>query len=531
MACTEHSTLGNASLQITSDNTTTECDLPIIEPRGSTTRSSGDSNIAIDANGLSKAYTLYPSPRAQILDMVGFYRLGLRRRPDFPHHSALNGIDLRIERGERVGLIGRNGAGKTTLLKIITGAAEPDAGSLVVNGNVQALMQAGLGFHPEFSGRENIHAALQYSGFGTHERRLAEDDIIAFCELGEYLQQPLKTYSLGMQSRLQFACATAIKPEILIVDEILGAGDAYFAVKSSQRMEMLTKSGCTLLLVSHSMQQVIQFCERCLWIDAGRIVQDGKVRDVATKYEQFMFDISKGLRDGEVVTKSSRSFAKSTGKPDAAGSERTSEEALSTDKSASVSGHVDGDRSSPTKPIPEWYRGQLATQMGLDAKEAQAASSTSGWVNDSRLRIVGANLTAKEGKSNRHFIVGDPLTLEITIEAQVDGQFECWFVALIYSDDGRPLARHVSEKKALQLSARSRTKAQLHYDELRLGAGEYHASVAIYKRWNPSDRTTANWYEILNRSVEFRVDAVTEFDPSLFHHPASWSFTNEGLEP
>jgi lipopolysaccharide transport system ATP-binding protein len=464
------------------------------------------------------------------MDLLGLYRLLHRRRPSFAQHAALNGINLTISRGERVGIIGRNGAGKTTLLKLITRAAEPSSGYLTVNGDVQALMQVGLGFHPEFTGRENIRASLLYSGFTAEERRWAEEDIIFFCELGEYLEQPLKTYSLGMQSRLQFACATAVKPEILIVDEILGAGDAYFSVKSSQRMELLTKSGCTLLLVSHSMQQVIQFCERCLWIDAGRIVQDGNARDVATKYEQFMFDISKGLRGGEVVTEPSRPFAKSTGKPGAVGSERTSEETLSTDKPAAVADCDEGDQDPPRRPIPDWFRGQLATQMGPDAEEIQAASSTSGWVNDSRLRIVGANLIAKKGKNNRHFVVGDPLTLEITIEAQVDGQFDCWFVALIYSDDGKPLARHVSEKKALQLSALSRTKAQLHYDELRLGTGEYHASVAIYKQWNPSDRTAANWYEILNRSIEFRVDAVAEYDPSLFHHPASWCFTNEEPE-
>ena len=227
--------------------------------------------------------------------MLGLHRLRFRKKPEYPKHTALRSIDLTIHEGEKIGIIGRNGSGKTTLLKLISRNTTPTGGVLNVQGNVQALMQVGLGFHPEFTGRANINAALIYQNYSPAERKAVEDDIIDFCELGDFIDQPLKTYSLGMQARIQFACATAIKPEILIVDEILGAGDAYFSVKSSNRMEKLTQTGCTLLLVSHSMTQILQFCDRCIWIDNGIVLRDGPAKNVIVEYEAYMYKLSKGL--------------------------------------------------------------------------------------------------------------------------------------------------------------------------------------------------------------------------------------------
>lgn len=477
--------------------------------------------MVIEARQLTKSYTLYPNATAQLMDLLGIYRLLPWRQPSYGTHTALSAVDLTIREGERVGVIGRNGAGKTTLLKLITQSAEPSGGTLAVKGNVQALMQVGLGFHPEFTGRENIRASLLYSGLTSEERQEAKADIIEFCELGDYLDQPVKTYSLGMQSRLQFACATAIKPEILIVDEILGAGDAYFSVKSSKRMERLTKSGCTLLLVSHSMAQILQFCHRCIWIDGGKVVRDGPAKDVVVEYEGFMYELSKGLEpklkkpvpaSGNAA--SATSPTEMTDRPPAAALEHPEPKEES------------AETQELSKDIPDWYLSTLTQQMS-DAEtgdnDDQAESNTGErWVNDSRIRIFKARVLGPSGKPQFTFKSLESMRIEITVEASEDGTFDCWFVALLYSSDGKPVVRHVSKKAVCPLKSGQRTVATIVYDELLLGTGEYHASVAVYRDWNPADRITPNWYEILNRSLEFRVSSGPEHDPSLFHHPSSW---------
>jgi len=208
-----------------------------------------------------------------------------RSKREFSLFHALHNVDFSIARGERIGLVGRNGAGKTTLLKLITDNFEPTSGRVLVNGSVQALMQLGLGFHPEFSGLENIRSALSYNGLVGDELEEAVEDVIDFVELGEFLNQPLKTYSLGMNARLQFAAATAIRPDILLVDEVLSAGDSYFSAKSAFRMDKLAKSGCTLILVSHSWQQIQQYCRRCIWLRDGRVHMDGPTHEIMSKYE------------------------------------------------------------------------------------------------------------------------------------------------------------------------------------------------------------------------------------------------------
>ncbi len=247
-----------------------------------------DDDIAIRLRDVRKEYRLYDSLSDQALDVLGMSWLRFWRETKYKTFAALDGIDLDIRKGERVGIVGRNGAGKTTLLKLITGNFAPTSGTIDVNGNVQALMQTGLGFHGEFTGMENIRSALAYSGLPAQDVEAAIEDIIDFCELGDFIHQPLKTYSLGMRARLQFAVSTAIKPEIVIVDEILGAGDTYFNAKCSQRIRKLSDTGCTLIIVSHSMQQIIQYSERCIWIDSGKIECVGDSEDIVGKYEIFM---------------------------------------------------------------------------------------------------------------------------------------------------------------------------------------------------------------------------------------------------
>lgn len=244
------------------------------------------SEQAIIIQGLNKSYKLYPGHMPMVLDQCGYYALRFwKKRPAFPVKKALSDITISINKGERIGIIGRNGAGKTTLLKIIGQMIAPSSGAVKISGTIQALMKLGGGFHPEITGAENVRNALLYNGLRGEALSNAYTDVVDYAELGEFIGQPLKNYSLGMAARLQFAVATAITPDILIIDEVLGAGDSYFAAKSVERMKKLTNSGCTLLLVSHSRGQIMEFCEKALWIDDGKIRAFGPVEEITAEYD------------------------------------------------------------------------------------------------------------------------------------------------------------------------------------------------------------------------------------------------------
>lgn len=260
-----------------------------------TSDTSGDADdknlpVVIRAQSLGKCYSLYRSQSEKALYALGLGWLKFRRNPP-PSYVALSKVDFCIKKGERVGIVGRNGAGKSTLLKLISGLLQPSEGDLTIGGSVQVLMHIGLGFHPEFTGIDNIRSSLLYNGLQASEREAAEAEIISFSELGEFLYQPLRTYSLGMRSRLQFACSTAIKPDILIIDEVLGVGDGHFVEKCVARVRKLTSTGCTLLLTTHSLPQMLDFCERAIWIDEGKVALDGPAAEVAEAYLAFLASI------------------------------------------------------------------------------------------------------------------------------------------------------------------------------------------------------------------------------------------------
>jgi lipopolysaccharide transport system ATP-binding protein len=246
------------------------------------------SAAAVRLEGVGKMYRIFSSRSANLVDALGLSRLLPARRVRYQELWALRGIDFELARGARLGIIGRNGAGKTTLLKLITGTVAPTEGMIETQGTVQALLEASAGLHPEFTGIENIRAALTYQGLKQDQIRAAEEDIAEFTELGSFLDQPFRTYSLGMQARLGFAIATTVEPEILIVDEVLGAGDAYFMTKSIGRMSQLIEGGASVLMVSHALEHVLRFCSEAIWLERGQIVERGPSLEVVKSYSEFI---------------------------------------------------------------------------------------------------------------------------------------------------------------------------------------------------------------------------------------------------
>lgn len=236
---------------------------------------------AIVFNNVSKTYKRYASYKHSFMDTMGLGRW-ITDTPTL--FKALDNISFSIKKGEKVGILGRNGAGKTTLLKLVTQNFQPTHGIVKCRGTVQSLMQMGLGFHEDMSGWNNIRSSLLFNNIPKSHWTKTIDDILDFVELDDFIHAPFKTYSLGMKARLEFAVATSIHPDILIIDEVLGAGDGYFSNKSAQRMKNLTQKGCTLLMVSHSVSQLQSFCDRGLWLEKGKMVKMGDLDPLTKEY-------------------------------------------------------------------------------------------------------------------------------------------------------------------------------------------------------------------------------------------------------
>ena len=239
------------------------------------------SDGAIATRDLGKVYRVYPSPWDRLAETL----TGRRRHRDF---VALEGVGFELGHGEGLAVVGENGAGKSTLLKILAGVTRPTSGTVRVEGRIASILELGSGFHPEFTGRQNI--VLNAAMLGLSEREVTETtpEIVAFSELDGFIDQPVKTYSTGMAMRLAFAIATQVDPDVLIIDEALSVGDGYFQKKCMDRMRRFVDGGGTLLFCSHAMYYVSYFCDRALWLRGGRPEAFGPVEEVVREYERFL---------------------------------------------------------------------------------------------------------------------------------------------------------------------------------------------------------------------------------------------------
>jgi len=230
--------------------------------------------------GLGKLYKLYDSPRARLLAL-------LTGRDTHRPHWVLHDVSFELERGHCLGIIGVNGAGKSTLLKLIAGTLKPSAGFIRLGGGgrVTAILELGAGFHPEFTGRENLRFASALVGIASADAARLEDSIIEFAEIEGAIDRPVKTYSSGMTVRLAFALATAVEPDVLIIDEALAVGDQHFQKKCVERIDSFRRNGCTILFCSHSQYHIRQVCDLALWLDGGQVRVIGPTEVALAAYE------------------------------------------------------------------------------------------------------------------------------------------------------------------------------------------------------------------------------------------------------
>lgn len=472
---------------------------------------------ALRLKSVEKVYRLYGSHRDQIIDLFGLNRIGLKPASKPKEFAALAGIDLEVPRGSRIGIVGRNGAGKTTLLKLICGNFAPTSGTIEVNGNVQALLTSGIGFHPECTGRENIYGAIQYNGTKYSQREKFIEDIIDFCELGDFLDQPFKSYSLGMQARLMFAVATAVHPDILIVDEVLGAGDAYFVAKSKQRVENLIKGGCTMLLVSHSMQQVLELCDEAIWLHEGIVRMRGPSFEVVKSYEEYM--------QGEIYDSQVQSNLPNPSST-ATVSQASPSQIPDSDVGASSSYARDPLvllQDPPFTPNACQYTAPIIREK--PSLRFIAPGGLSRWPGRGLLEICGFDIITSRGSTNE-LIPLEPVTFLINLVCPVGGSFKCRYAFNISDTSGQSVIALRSQCDTFKLSSGNLRSVTCTLNPLQLGPGEYYVSVAILDFVPLEVLNSSVRQDLLSRSFEFQVTLPSSKAVlnQRFFHSSEWKF-------
>ena len=257
-------------------------------------------DIAISVNDVSKMYKLYDNPMDRLKES-----LGLSRKKKYKEHYALNHVSFQVHKGETVGIIGTNGSGKSTILKIITGVLSPTGGEVSVNGRISALLELGAGFNGEYSGLENVYLNGSMIGFSREEIDAKLQSILDFADIGEFIHQPVKTYSSGMFVRLAFAVAINIDPEILIVDDALSVGDVFFQAKCYRKFEEFKEMGKTILFVSHDLSSIGKYCDRVVLLNKGEKLAEGGAKEMVNLYRRVLVnqyddaDLEEGAENAE----------------------------------------------------------------------------------------------------------------------------------------------------------------------------------------------------------------------------------------
>jgi len=413
---------------------------------------------AISVKGVSKVYKLYRGRSKRLLD---FFSLGFGEGRHDEEFCALDNVSFEIPQGTTVGIIGRNGAGKSTLLRILTGNSSPTKGEVEIKGKVSALLEIGTGFHPELTGQQNIHVSGVYLGLTQEEIDRLYTDIVAFSELEDFIHQPVRTYSYGMYMRLAFSVSTCINPDVLIIDEVLGVGDAYFSRKCFDRIRSFMECGKTVLMASHDFSALQRLCTRLLWIDHGRVVMDGSPLEVLKAY------------------------------------------------AASI-------RKQEEKRIRTMIPALQHDDHSLREKGLIYGSG--------EIVITEVQCVNHEGQECHRFNVGESLTIRMRYKTQVPVVGPV-FVAAIYRIDGITVCQAISSRDGVQFDKLDgQGIVDVRFDRQLLGPGLYVISVAIFPSLDLLDQLGQTPYDLHDRLYEFQIEPLLDcaLDLGVVLHPVFW---------
>ena len=411
--------------------------------------------LAIHVEGLNKVYRLYDHNRDRLVDS-----LGLARKKRYREHFALNGVDLDVYQGECVGIIGTNGSGKSTILKIITGVPNPTSGTVQVNGRISALLELGAGFNYEYNGIENVYLNGTMIGFSEKEIDEKLQDILDFADIGDYVYQPVKTYSSGMFVRLAFAVAINIDPEILIVDEALSVGDVFFQAKCYHKFEEFKKQGKTILFVSHDLSAISKYCDRAVLLNQGVKLGEGSPRE--------MIDIYKQVLVGQY-------------------------ELPSGDKKANLAADEDIRKAAAEKAD-----GKNPQALEYGTKEAE---------------IVEYYMTDGAGLRTSAILKGDPFTLHMKVRVNKDLQAPIFALSIKNINGVEITGTNTMVEKSFLESVKAGEVLEITFTQkVRLQGGEYLLSLGVTGYEGDSFTVYHRLYDILNLTVISDHDTVGYFD-------------------
>ena len=411
--------------------------------------------LAIHVEGLNKVYRLYDHNRDRLIDS-----LGLARKKRYREHFALNNVDLDVYQGECVGIIGTNGSGKSTILKIITGVLNPTSGTVQVNGRISALLELGAGFNYEYNGIENVYLNGTMIGFSEKEIDEKLQDILDFADIGDYVYQPVKTYSSGMFVRLAFAVAINIDPEILIVDEALSVGDVFFQAKCYHKFEEFKKQGKTILFVSHDLSAISKYCDRAVLLNQGVKLGEGSPRE--------MIDIYKQVLVGQY-------------------------ELPSGDKKANLAADEDIRKAAAEK---------------VDGKNPQALE-----YGTKEAEIVEYYMTDGAGLRTSAILKGDPFTLHMKVRVHKDLQAPIFALSIKNIKGVEITGTNTMVERSFLESVKAGEVLEITFTQkVRLQGGEYLLSLGVTGYEGDSFTVYHRLYDILNLTVISDHDTVGYFD-------------------
>lgn len=480
-------------------------------------------NYSIELKNVSKSYKLYGSIFDHLIDILKLFRI-FKKRNKLKEKIILKNINLKILKSERVGIIGRNGAGKTTLLKLLLQNIKPNSGEVIVNGKIQPMMSSGSNFNPNFTGRENIITLISFSNIDNKNIEAAIDSAIDFCDLGEYLDQPFKFYSTGMQARTMFAVATAINPEILIIDEVLGAGDGYFIEKSRLRINNLVNSGCTTIIVSHSLGQILELCDRVIWIDNGSIIEDGKAFVVVKKYEEFINKLKN--KDLKKIDSSQKDFNKNDNfnSQSSQKNKKLNDFNLDNKKSlGSLNPHInicldhDDNNIDINNEILEKEKNTILAEMGI-----------SRWTVPKELMITNLGFFL----NNKPSLFLETLNsgiIVIKIKALTSGDYNIRYGLTIDDYSGFNITKFWSPIDSFKLLKDNYRKCIIKLDPVLIGKGTYNVGISLNSDSNLEHICTTKIYDLLSKSFKLEVRSKSVLDTVMARqfHPADWSFKSQ----
>lgn len=427
------------------------------------------SENVVDVQNVSKVYKLYDNPADRLKEALKF-----TKKKKYKEYYALNNISFQVERGQTVGLVGTNGAGKSTLLKIITGVLTPTSGEITVNGKIAALLELGTGFNMEYTGIQNIYLNGSMMGYTKEQIEERIPEIIDFAGIGEFIDQPVKTYSSGMFARLAFAVAINVDPEILIVDEALSVGDIFFQAKCFNKMNEIKKKGTTILLVTHDMGSIIKYCDKVIVLNKGKFLKEGNAKDMVDIYKKLLVNQYSDDEDGD----------NDIGEPIA---------------------EVENDLKYSNVELHESASETWKSKMNIN--ETQLT------YGDDKAEIIDFGIFDKDGKVNNMITKKDKFTVKMKVAFKKD--VETPIFALTFKDaHGTEITgtNTMYEKKDVVLAHAGDVYEIVFKQEMQLQGGEYLLSFGCTGFENGDFTVHHRLYDVINVLVVSEQNTVGYYD-------------------